>query len=416
MTYRAEFRQNWRPLLAATTGMSLGLALSHYIMSLFAPAIMADFGWSKAQFALIGSTPFITMLFMPLAGRFIDRAGPRAAATVGFISLPISYLALSFMNGAFSLFFVIMIVKSVFGVLTTTMVFARVIVERFDRARGFALSIVMSGAPLVGALIVPLIAEIISDHGWRNGYRALALISILGGIIAIGLLRDNASPHAKRAPHQPASRAEILALLQSPLLLLLAGGTLLINVPQGLVASQLKLVLMESHASGPLAVGLIALYAIGVVTGRFLCGLTLDKVEAHWVALGALGLPAIGLAAIASPFDAPWILGVSVLLIALAQGAEGDIGAYLISRRFGLKHYSLILSFATIALTLGAASGSLVLSYTLHLTDSYVVFLLISAALTAVGALLFFLTGRYPPTDDAEAVGQRKTRLAEALG
>ena len=103
----------------------------------------------------------------------------------------------------------------------------------------------------------------------------------------------------------------------------------------------------------------------------------------------------------ASSYDATWILGGAILLMALAQGAESDIGAYLISRKFALRNYSLIASFMTVALTLGAASGSVILSYSLKQTDSYSAFLILCAAVTLVGAWLFYLTGRYPPEDDA---------------
>ena len=188
MSYKAEFRDHWQPLLAASIGMALGLALNHYVMSLFAPAMIEEFGWSRAQYALVGATPFVSMFLIPLGGRLTDRVGPRVAAAIGFTALPLGYLALSFMQGSFLLFLAIILVKSVLGTLTTTMVFARVIVERYNRARGFALSIVMSSAPLMGAIAVPFVADIIDDQGWRAAFRALAAISVVGGLICFALM------------------------------------------------------------------------------------------------------------------------------------------------------------------------------------------------------------------------------------
>ncbi|MBV1687931.1 MFS transporter [Novosphingobium sp. G106] len=379
--------------------MALGLALNHYVMSLFAPAMIAEFGWSRAKYALVGATPFLTMFLIPLAGRFTDRVGPRKAAAVGFIALPLGYLALSFMNGSFAVFLAIIVVKSLLGTLTTTMVFARVIVERFDRARGIALSIVMSGAPLVAALAIPFLAQIIDVYGWRNGFRAIAVVTVLGGCFTMAMMGGgepaSAAPGDGQSPRL--SKSEIGKLFASPLFLLAIGGMLLVNIPQLLVASQLKLVLAENGATGQSATWIVSLYAIGVVIGRFICGAALDRVPVHKVAIMALGAPAIGLAALASPFDSIWLLSGSILLMALAQGAEGDIGAYLISRKFELRNYSLIMSFMTVSLTLGSAFGSVMLSYSLSLADSYAAFLSLSAGVTLVGAYLFFLTGRFPP-------------------
>lgn len=133
-----------------------------------------------------------------------------------------------------------------------------------------------------------------------------------------------------------------------------------------------------------------------MVIGRFACGLALDRIPPHIVSIIALGLPALGFMVLASQLDTWWLLAGSVLLIGLAQGAEGDVGAYITSRKFGMQHFSFIYSFMITSMGLAAALGSLLLSLTLHRTDSFDTFLLISAVVTVVGAFAFYLTGRHP--------------------
>ena len=402
MSYAQEFRAHWRPLLASSVGMALGLSLNHYVMSLFAPELLKEFGWTRAQFALVGAMSFIGIFLIPVAGRLTDRFGPRVAAAVGFTAVPLGYLAISMMNGSFGLFLGIVLFQSVLGTLTTTMVFSRVIVERYDKARGFALSLVISCAPMGGAIAVPFIGDVIADHGWRLAYQVLALVTVLGGILTVFLMGEARSATPKARPTtQKLSRKEMATLFSTPLFPLAIGGMLLVNIPQLLVSSQLMLLLADNGATGKVATGIVALYAAGVAVGRVLCGLALDRIAVQYVAIIMLGLPAIGLAAMASSYDATWILGGAILLMALAQGAESDIGAYLISRKFALRNYSLIASFMTVALTLGSALGSVLLSYLLKTTDSYDSFLIVCAVATLVGAWLFYLTGRFPAQDDA---------------
>ena len=86
LSYRTEFAAHWQALTAACLGMSVGLALNHYVLNLFAPELISVFGWSRSKYALLGASPFLTMFLIPFAGRFTDRVGPRRAAAVGFWS------------------------------------------------------------------------------------------------------------------------------------------------------------------------------------------------------------------------------------------------------------------------------------------------------------------------------------------
>jgi MFS family permease len=393
MTFFGEFRINWQSLLATFIGIATGSAIGHYTMSLFSPELIAEFGWSKSQFALLGSLPIVTMLVVPLAGRFTDRFGTRTAAIVGFTAMSLGFLAFSVMRGDIIEFFTIWVVQHVFGVLSTSLVFARLVVERFDIARGTALSVLMMGPPLSGAITAPLLGAFIAAEGWRAAFVALAVVSAIGGVICVTFMNGNVKQTSAKKMHVQMSRAELFALIRHPTFLLLVGGMFLINLPQVFASSQLKLIVLSKGITDQAATWMVSLYAIGVMGGRIFFGVALDRVRAHLVALFALGLPAIGLLILTGSVPAVWLLASGVLVIGLAQGAEGDLASYMISRHFDLKNFSLILGFVKAGLDGGGAMGAAILSYTLHVADSYEPFLLISAVATIIGALCFFLTG-----------------------
>jgi MFS family permease len=379
----------------------------HYVLSLFGPPLIAEFGWERSEFALVSSLSVMTLFVAPFAGRFVDRVGARTAGIVGFTVVPLCYLAFSFMTGNIFELYAITLVKNVFGILTTSIVFCRVVVERFDTARGMALSVAMTGPPLIGAIATPIIGEIIDSEGWRAGYRTLAALSAVGGLLALTLIGfrkrvpggREAAPLRRKAPRL--TRGDILAIVRRPTFMLLVGGMFLVNIPQVIVSSQLKLVLLDNGAVSDFATWLVSLYAISVIIGRFACGYALDRIEPQRVAVVTLGLPALGLFAMATPFDASWVLFGAVLLMGLAQGAEGDVGAVLTSRRFEMEHYSFIYSFLIAAMGAAASVGSIVLSLTLHRTDSYDGFLIVSAVATLLGVLCFCFIG-------GSASGQRE--------
>jgi hypothetical protein len=140
----------------------------------------------------------------------------------------------------------------------------------------------------------------------------------------------------------------------------------------------------------------ISLFATSVVVGRLLCGVALDRFPTHVVAAVSLGLPALGLGALASGSAAPMLVSGAALTLGLSLGAEGDVLAYLIMRYFNLATYSTALGMVIGALALSITVGSLLLSLTLKLSSSYVPFLLISATCVLAGGGTFMLLGRVP--------------------
>jgi MFS family permease len=240
VTYISEFRLNWQTLVATFIGIATGFTLNHYTMSLFAPELIKEFGWSKAQFALLRLVASGFVLVVPFAGRFTDRFGTRIAAVIGFIAMSLGFFAFSLMNGNILEFFAIYLFQNIVGVLTTSLVFTRAIVECFDKARGTALSALMMGAPASGVVAAPLLGFVIAQDGWRTGFVVLAIASAIGGFICVTLMGRNkrAAPVDPTAERSRLSRADLLALVRHPTFLLIVGGMFLINIPQAFAASQ----------------------------------------------------------------------------------------------------------------------------------------------------------------------------------
>src|SRR3546814_19850357 len=92
--YFREFGAHWPTLMGATLGLALGAALNHYMTSLFAPPLIAEFGWDKSQFALVGTLGLATMTVVPFAGRITARYGERLRARHGIVPVPHPFLSL----------------------------------------------------------------------------------------------------------------------------------------------------------------------------------------------------------------------------------------------------------------------------------------------------------------------------------
>ena len=392
--YLSEFRLNWTNLLGAGLGLAFGSAFNHYMMNLFGPALIAEFGWSRSEFALVGSLGLIGIFFTPIAGRVADVLGPRKATMIGYSAIPTGFLALSFMSGNIWQFYIILAIKAAIGIVATTMTFTRVVVERFDKSRGIALACLLSCPPLVGAISAPLIGHIIETEGWRTAYRVMALLSATGGIAAVMLIGKYADAAGNLRPPAPKlDWAQFREFCRNPVFVLLMAGMFLVNFPQVLVSSQMSIMMMENGASTAFATLLVSVYALTVILGRFVGGFALDRVPPHYVAIVSLGLPALGFLLLASPIDASWALSLAIALVGLAQGAETDVASILTSRRFAMGHYSFVFSMLMTSMGLAASLGSMLLSVTLTGGGNFNLFLIICAGATIAGAVCFYLTG-----------------------
>ena len=403
MSYGAELIRHRRVLAAAMLGMGFGLLLNNYVAGLFGPELIAEFGWSRSDFARATVVPTVLMVIVPIVGRLADLFGVRRVAVVGVLGIPASFLAMSRMDGSLVQFLLLTGMLMTFGTLTSSTIYTRLVAERFDRARGIAFAIVLTGPPLIGAITAPLLADLIAAEGWRAGYQALAAVSLAGGLGAVALIPGGPLPSLRAARRRGSFIADFRLIAHRRVFWLIVAGMFLCNLPQALGSSQIKLMALDSGATDQIAVAMVSAYALGVIAGRIVCGLALDRFDTRLVAFATLSLPAIGFAILWSPFDAGWLMVGAMGLVGMAQGAEGDIGAYLVTRHFELANYSFVLGLVTSGLSAASSIGAMVLSIMLRGDGNFGGFVLFSAIITAVGAGLFLLIDRQPPLAEAHS-------------
>ena len=396
MNYLSEFRAHWRSLLAGVVGLSSGLSLITYITSLFAPYLLKEFGWSKADFALTGMLGLFSLLCFPFIGRIADTIGVRRTAAIGVIILPLTFLAFSWMRGPIGEYIAIYIVQGTLGITTTSTVYTRLVAVNFSRARGLALSIMAASPAIIAAVFTSPLTRFIEAHGWRAGFQLIAAYMLIFGLVTLLMIPKEADANLTHNRTRTAAKRDYQAILRAPAFWILLSALILCNLSQVLHASQLKLLLLAKGATSETAATIFSLYAVGVMVGRFGSGLALDRFPAYVVAAVGLALPGVGMFLLASNLTAPAVLTVSLLTMGLALGAEGDVMGYLTVRYFGVEIYSSVLGIVTAGVATSFALGAFVLSSTLRATGSYSLFLIICGLAGLVGGAIFMLLKRQP--------------------
>lgn len=391
-TYVGELARQWRPLLAAFLGLGSGFSTSGYVVSIMAPRMIAEFGWSKASFAMIGSLALTSVPFFPVVGRLADRIGVRRTALIGIVVMPIVYLALSRMTGDIRVYMVLYVVQAVLCLTTTATVYTRTVVRHVAQARGLALAIAASAPAVFGALGGPLLNNFVAANGWRAGYQVMAVYALIAGIAAVLLLpgKRTLSGTARIVSASASSFKE--AMTRNPAFWILAASMLLCNFQQVIALTQLNLILIDDGVALLAVSGMISALAVGTLLGRFVCGLALDRFPARIVAALGMALTSVGLFLLASPLNIWSVQFASVLLIGMSIGAEGDLLGYLVVHYFGIARYSSVMGVLTALISITAAAGAIILGLFLRGHGSYSAFLSLCGVAVLLGsAILLFL-------------------------
>ncbi len=393
-----EFRRDnaWRVVVAAWLGVAMGLtALPFYTLGIFAKPLALEFGWSRS---VIQSGLTFSMLGVICsawaAGWMIDRFGVRPVALFSQLGLAIGFVGLASQTGSTALWQANWFVFAVLGVGTTPLTWSRGIASWFDKSRGLALGIALSGTGVTALVAPPLINSVVSLHGWRAGYLAVALSIVLVAMPAVWLLfreKPRAAPTAVGTPTQGEGLTLAQALRTKHFWLLIAGFWAICAAVAGLIPSLVPM-LTDSGLSMTEAVSYASLLGLNVMAGRLLAGWLLDRFWGPAVALVLLMPPTLACLLLASQ---QWP-GAAVMMIGLAAGAEFDLIAYLCLRYFGTRNFGQIYAWQWTSFSVAAGAGPVAFAMIFDHTGSYHDALWVAAALLVLGPLLLLGLGRYP--------------------
>lgn len=397
----------WRVVVASGVGYGLGLTvLPFYTLGSFVGALEANFGWTRAQVqASLFCVTVATLAAAWLVGWLTDRFGVRPVAAVSQIGLAISLALLALAQGSLVYWYSVWFFMAVIGLGTSPIVWTRGIVGWFDQGRGLALALALCGSG-IAAIVAPTSAALmIESIGWRASYVALAGAVLLIGLpVTLGLF-----PAGSGRPCVSGGRAEFANLHGLSVSSALCGyqfwvilaSSLAVGFGMGGLIPNLVPLLTARGVSAAVAASFVGVLGISVIFGRMVAGYLLDRIWAPLVACLVLPLPAIGCIILADATSNYWAIGLSVVLVGLATGAEFDLVPYLCTRYFGLQNYGRIYALQWTGFSVTGGIGPAVFGHVYDVTGSYAPVLYISAALFIASGTILLMLGRYPRFDRA---------------
>ena len=397
-----EFSQGWKPLLAATIGTMCGIfTLTNYSQGFFVGPVTAEFGWSPSQFFLSYTIMMsLGLITGPVVGSLVKSHGLRRVGILGLIGHSLAYMLLSFNNGSLLVWYLSWAALAVLGAGSLPIVWTSVLNGWFEKHRGKAIGITMTGTGLGAFFLPPLVEFVISDYGWRTAYRAVGLGALLISLpIVISLFRENTGDGdvgvgvAAPATAWGMTRGEAMGTLRFWLL----GAVLFLTVVviAGVLSNFPRIMGELGFDRGSIA-RIAAVLGITVVFGRLLVGVLVDRFWAPGVAAVFFVLPTVALLLLLRGDVGTSTALVVAVLIGLAAGAELDLLAYLTSRFFGPAHYPEIFGAIIAFFTVGAGIAPPLFGAVAQATGGYATMLTAAVAMLVICIAMFLALGRYP--------------------
>lgn len=189
----------WLRLAAALVLMTIG-GSGMYAITVVLPRVQADFAVTRGDASLAYTLTMIGFgMGGVLMGRLADRRGPMLAVLLGAVGLGLGFIAAGL---APTILLFCLAQGLLVGLLGTSATFAPLVADTsrwFERRRGIALAICMSGNYTAGAVWPPILQWLIDGWGWRQAYVAVGVFCIVSMLPLALVLRRRAPPQAPAA-------------------------------------------------------------------------------------------------------------------------------------------------------------------------------------------------------------------------
>lgn len=400
-----EFRLAWRVLILGLFGVctSMSAALLYGFGTMVIP-LQDAFGWSRGELQAS-----ITFLFAGVAvasqllGWLYARFGLRRVAIISIALQVACYAALTQLTGNITWLYFAFFAMPLICAGTIAITWTQLISLWYERNRGLALAIILSGTGVAALIMPPLLAWSIQLGGWQAGFVLLALMPLMITLpmALLWLHVPVASPVKTR--DQEAERVKVLtgmrfAEARKSRVFVLCNISLILSV--SLIVAMVTVMvpyLQDKGVPALTASQIFSAFGASIIVGRLLVGYLLDHYPPILVSAAALFTPAIGCAVLLSTGpEATVLLVFAIICIGFSAGAEFDIAAFLMARYFGMRDYARIfgLHLGLVTIVAGLSPALFGYVYSLHGNYDPVVFY---ALVAAVGAALTLLSLRSAP-------------------
>lgn len=357
----------WWVLIGLSIMVGLGRGGLNNSGGLFLTPVSQELGIGMGRLSLYFSiASIVMMIFLPIAGKLMAKYDIRLILIGAIVFQAGSFAMFGLMNSVWGWY--VFSIPMAFGAIFITQMAGPVLVNQWFKKRGgLAIGIMMASSGAIGAIIQPLVGNLINGQGWRSAYiiTGLVVIAISVPVILFFIRKpqdkkmlaygeesiDNGSKETKGNQGNSgvtlavAKKSSAFYALIFFFFLITSFGSFAMHIPSYAMGLGHDIAFAGSLMSG---------FLIGSVVGSIAFGFLSDKIGAKKTALMAMAAGMLAVVLLLLFAQNTIILVLAVVIFGLVTSSIGTLGPVLTSSLFGHKEYSQIFSNASLGL---AAAG-----------------------------------------------------------
>jgi len=373
--------------------------------ALFNP-MRTEFGWSRAATSIPFSLSRLEGGIEGLVtGPLTDRFGPRFMVRVGFTMAALGFLLMSRINSLWMFIVSYSLLLSLGMNAGLYMPLQTAVAKWFDKKRGLALGALTTGAALGGSILVPIVAWLIIDHGWRMAVLVLAIAAAVLGWAVSFILKPHPPEHyglrmdGIRAEAVEATTVEKKDIVVPEFGLYAREAAKTMNFWIMVIAFTFshtgvsavvvhEIPFIEDMGISPV----LAAAALGTMTlvsapGRFFAGWLADKWNLKYLYVICSVVQAIGLFIFSRATNMSWVW-VFVVIYGFSYGFRLPLEPAMRASYFGRKAFGAIYGYINSIAVFGSFGGPYLAGWLFDKTGSYVSSFLVLAGIMIVAAIV----------------------------
>lgn len=400
-----RFFYGWVIVGAVFVQLMFAAGLTFYGLPLFLNTLTKQRGFSVFEVSLATSVFWVSSGFTGVVvARLLARFDPRLFVVTGAFVVSTCMVLIGRLTKLWQLYPVYALFGA--GFTCTAVLVANTVITRwFHRRRSVALSVATTGLSVGGIALTPVAARLLKDHTLPSAMTTIAIMFFLGVVVIpvlalrpdparMGLAPDGdpvvAVTAATVAPGVPFVDA-IRSLAFAAITAAFAFGLL------GQVGGISQLVKLANERAGEsTGTTVVSLLAACSVIGRLSGGAIVARFSTYRFAVCALGIQAIGLAALAFAQSSSTIY-VGAVLFGLGVGNVLLLHPLLLAEVFGVRDYPRIYGRSAIFIAAGNAIGPLSMGWLRDHGGGYRSAYVMAAGLNLVGLTIYAWRGATAP-------------------